>query len=228
MNHSILQFFFDAGLVVKIVVLLLLATSILSWTFIFQRRAVFQETREQLNQFEEHFWSGLDANHYYEQISSGRQQVQGINCLFVAGFREYKRLSKRGADTVSIMEGIQRAMNAAVNREVERLEQHLPFLASVGSTSPYVGLFGTVWGIMTAFSSLQTVSQATIAMVAPGISEALIATAIGLFAAIPAVIAYNRFSHQLDRILSRYDSFQEEFANSMRSNLLTQGSKEHE
>lgn len=222
-DHSILSLFFDAGWVVKLVLFLLLLASVLSWTFIFQRWQVYRETQQQLAIFEAHFWSNIDAQQYYQQLSTEIADQTGINSIFLSGFSEYKRLLSCQANNESMLEAMQRAMRAAQNRESERLEMHLPFLATVGSTSPYIGLFGTVWGIMTAFSALNTVQQATIQMVAPGISEALVATAIGLFAAIPAVIAYNRFSHQVEQFSMRYESFQEEFTNSIRAELLSKG-----
>ncbi len=219
-DHSILSLFFNAGWIVKIVLCILIIASITSWAFIFQRWRVYRTTEKQLNAFENYFWSGIDISQYYQQLSMKPEQGFGIVSIFLAGFREYKRLLTRKADVESVLEGMQRAMRAAENRETDRLERNLSFLATVGSTSPYIGLFGTVWGIMTAFTALSMVQQATIQMVAPGISEALVATAIGLFAAIPAVIAYNRYSYRLERCLTRYASFQEEFTNSVRSELL--------
>tara|TARA_R110000868_G_scaffold144960_4_gene364547 strand:- start:69482 stop:70198 length:717 start_codon:yes stop_codon:yes gene_type:complete len=220
MNHSIIDLFLQAGIVVKLVMILLLIASVLSWAFILQRWQLYRATRKRVNEFEEYFWSGIDVNEYYQQLYKNNKAEAGINNIFTKGFREYKRLAKNHANIDTTLEGIQRAMRVAINQEQDSLERHLPFLATVGSTSPYVGLFGTVWGIMTAFSALSSVQQATISMVAPGISEALVATAIGLFAAIPAVIAYNRFSYQMERILTRYESFAEEFTNSIRSQLL--------
>ncbi|MFB3105465.1 MAG: protein TolQ, partial [Pseudomonadales bacterium] len=160
--------------------------------------------------FEDHFWSGIDLRQLYSELD-GEDDLTGIEKVFVAGFKEYSRLSDQsGADTESIMQGAQRSMRVALTREEESLETHLVFLATVGSTSPYVGLFGTVWGIMNSFRGLANMTQATLATVAPGISEALIATAMGLFAAIPAVIGYNRFSARVEVLMKRYNAFSDE------------------
>lgn len=212
-DPSVLSFILDAGLVVKVVLLLLILASVFSWMIIFQRVTLFKKTKKALAQFEADFWSGTSIEKLLKE-SSHNERAQGLSAIFVAGLQEYKRLKKRSHMTPeAIMEGTMRAMRIAETRELDRLESHLSFLATVGSTSPYVGLFGTVWGIMTSFQALGNVQQATIAMVAPGISEALIATAIGLFAAIPAVIAYNRFSSQLTKIQEKYETFEEEFTN---------------
>jgi len=193
--------------------LLLLAASVLSWTLIFQKWQAIKTARSHAEHFEKRFWSGADLSELYRKISSRRDQAAGMEIIFEAGFSEFARLrNKTGIEPMSVVDGAQRAMRVAMNREVDALEMHLSFLATVGSTSPYVGLFGTVWGIMNAFISLGNVQQATIASVAPGIAEALVATAMGLFAAIPAVIAYNRYSNDIDRLLSRYDIFMEEFS----------------
>jgi biopolymer transport protein TolQ len=164
-----------------------------------------------MEDFEDYFWSGIDLRQLYGELSGADHDLSGMETLFVAGFKEYTRLSEQGADPDAVMQGVQRATRVALNREEERLEQHLPFLATVGSTSPYVGLFGTVWGIMNSFRSLANMTQATLASVAPGISEALIATAMGLFAAIPAVIGYNRFSARVEVLMNRYSTFNDEF-----------------
>jgi biopolymer transport protein TolQ len=223
-NHSsILDLILNAGIVVKFVMLLLLVASILSWTFIMQRWQIYQETEKKLKDFENLFESGLNMQEYYQSLQKDTLIQTGIQSIFISGFREYRRLLSHNATMDVVLEGMRRAMHAAQNREMDRLEYQLPFLATVGSTSPYVGLFGTVWGIMTSFTALSTAQQATIQMVAPGISEALIATAVGLFAAIPAVIAYNRYSSRVERLFIRYDSFQEEFSNSIRSELLKKG-----
>lgn len=212
-DPSILSFILDAGIVVKLVLLLLILASVFSWMIIFQRVTLFKRTHKALNQFETEFWSGTSIEELLKEFSES-SHVHGVSAIFVAGLKEYKRLKKRTHMTPeAIMDGTMRAMRIAETRELERLESNLSFLATVGSTSPYVGLFGTVWGIMTSFQALGHVQQATIAMVAPGISEALIATAVGLFAAIPAVIAYNRFSSQLTKIQEKYETFEEEFTN---------------
>jgi biopolymer transport protein TolQ len=203
----------DASFVVQLVMLLLLSVSLLSWTVIFFKYAVIKRARAAADQFERRFWSGADLGELYKRLSNRRGQLRGMEMIFESGFREYAHLRKSaGVDPMSVIQGAQRAMRVALNREIDSLEHHLSFLATVGSTSPYVGLFGTVWGIMNSFIGLGAVKQATIATVAPGIAEALIATAMGLFAAIPAVIAYNRYSNDVERLISRYDIFAEEFS----------------
>ena len=210
---SLWSFIIHASVVVKIVLLILLLASIASWSVIIQRIYLLKQTRRQAKKFEKNFWSDIELSNLFNQLSENSDNLTGLANIFHTGFTEFTRLRQQlGTSPEAIMEGTQRAMRIAQTRETEHLEQHLSFLATVGSTSPYVGLFGTVWGIMTSFRALGTVQQATIAMVAPGISEALIATAIGLFAAIPAVIAYNRFSSDLERISQNYDTFQEEFS----------------
>jgi biopolymer transport protein TolQ len=192
---------------------LLLVVSVLSWTMIFQRWRVMKKARVAAEEFEEKFWSGGDLGNLYNQITSGRFQASGMATIFEAGFKEYARLRKQqGIDTRTVLDGSQRSMRVALTRETDRLERSLPFLATVGSTSPYVGLFGTVWGIMNSFHALGNVKQATLAMVAPGIAEALVATAMGLFAAIPAVVGYNRYATELERLVSRYETFIDEFS----------------
>jgi len=210
---SITHLIIEASFVVQLVMLLLLIVSILSWTLIFFKYAVIKRARRAADQFERRFWSGADLGELYKRLSSRRGRLEGMDMIFEAGFREFAHLRKsRNVEPKGVIEGAQRAMRVALNREIDRLEHHLSFLATVGSTSPYVGLFGTVWGIMNAFIGLGAVKQATIATVAPGIAEALIATAMGLFAAIPAVIAYNRYSNDVERLISRYDIFAEEFS----------------
>jgi biopolymer transport protein TolQ len=210
---QIWQLVMHASLLVKCVMGLLLAASIASWMIIFNKRQVLKKATEAADKFEEQFWSGADLTKLHEGISSGHRIANGMERIFDAGFAEFTRMRQQGRMSPSAMvEGAQRAMRIALTRETEQLENRLNFLATVGSTSPYVGLFGTVWGIMTSFQALANVNQATIAMVAPGISEALVATAMGLFAAIPAVIGYNRFSHQVERLEVRYDNFKEEFS----------------
>lgn len=210
---SLTHLILDASFVVQLVMLLLLAVSLLSWTLIFFKYSVIKRARAAADQFERHFWSGADLSELYKRLSGRRTQLEGMELIFEAGFREFVHLRKsRNVEPSAVVEGTQRAMRVALNREIDRLEHHLSFLATVGSTSPYVGLFGTVWGIMNAFMGLGTARQATIATVAPGIAEALIATAMGLFAAIPAVVAYNRYSNDVERLISRYDIFTEEFS----------------
>lgn len=212
-DQSLWMYFINASPVVRAVMLLLVTASIISWTMIFQRGIFLKKTREAIASFEDLFWSGVDLSKLYTDLSSEQKEPEGIQSIFQAGFREFVRLRKQGNATPSmILETTQRAMRIARSRAMDKLEQHLSFLATVGSTSPYVGLFGTVWGIMTSFHALGTAQQASIAMVAPGISEALIATAMGLFAAIPAVIAYNRYANETERLLNQYDTFQEEFS----------------
>lgn len=204
----------NASLVVKLVMLLLMAVSFLSWTFIFSKWIAIRRARAQTEQFERDFWSGNDLNLLYQGAVNARHTIGSLERIFEAGFREFSKLrNQRGNDASALVEGAERAMRATYQREMDLLERHLSFLASTGSVSPYVGLFGTVWGIMHAFRSLANVQQATLSQVAPGIAEALIATAIGLFAAIPAVVAYNRFSHDIDRLSIRFESFMGEFSN---------------
>ncbi len=214
-DMSILSLITGASVLVQLVMLLLLIASLFSWNVIFQKRKVMARARAAADEFEEKFWSGGDLAGLYSQVTSGHYGHDGgMAAIFEAGFKEYARLHKQpNIDPAFVLEGAQRAMRIALARETDRLEVHLPFLATVGSTSPYVGLFGTVWGIMNSFRALGNVKQATIAMVAPGIAEALVATAMGLFAAIPAVIGYNRFNTELERIIGRYEVFLEEFSN---------------
>lgn len=202
----------QATWVVQLVMLTLVAASVASWIMIFQRSNAMRAARNALVAFDERFWSGIDLSKLYRQAASNPDPDSGVEQIFRAGFKEFSRLRQQhGVDPDAIMVGTQRAMRVAISREEEKLETSLPFLATVGSTSPYVGLFGTVWGIMHAFIGLANVQQATLATVAPGIAEALIATAIGLFAAIPAVIAYNRFSARGEWLLGRYETFADEF-----------------
>ena len=210
---DILGLILQASLPVKLVMGLLLAASVASWMIIFRKKATIDGAARSANDFEERFWSGADLAAVFKDLTARGETLNGLEAAFEAGFREFARLrSRRGMDPRGMIEGAQRAMRVTLTREVDRLEQSLEFLATVGSTSPYVGLFGTVWGIMIAFQGLANVKEATIAMVAPGISEALIATAMGLFAAIPAVIAYNRYSNKVDRLNVRYETFAEEFS----------------
>ncbi|MGK2924366.1 MAG: protein TolQ [Lysobacterales bacterium] len=210
---EIWQLVMQASWLVKGVMLLLLVASLASWVIIFRKRQVLRAAEREADGFEEKFWSGADLTAMHEGITATHRSTRGMEKIFEAGFSEFLRMRQQGRMSPAMMvEGAQRSMRIALTRDTEELEQHLNFLATVGSTSPYVGLFGTVWGIMTSFHQLANVNQATIAMVAPGISEALVATAMGLFAAIPAVIAYNRFSNQVERLEVRYDNFKEEFS----------------
>jgi len=211
---NIWQLVLDASLFVKVVMLILLAFSFLSWVIIFRKRALLNRAMRGADEFEERFWSGADLAGLFREVTSGGGALTGIESIFEAGFREFARLrQRRQLDARTILEGAQRGMRVAETRELDRLEQNLEFLANVGSISPYVGLLGTVAGIMVAFVGLAQMKEATIATVAPGIAEALIATAMGLFAAIPAVVAYNRFAEDLNRLATRFDSFMEEFSN---------------
>jgi biopolymer transport protein TolQ len=203
-----------ASLPVQLVMAILLIVSLISWWYISIKVMMISRAEKEAIEFEQTFWTGGDLNRLYESLSSGRNKSHGMSSIFEAGFKEFARLKRQdGLEVSDIMEGSRRAMRAAFNREMDDLDSHLPYLASVGSVSPYIGLFGTVWGIMNAFRGLANMAQATLAHVAPGIAEALIATAIGLFAAIPAVIAYNRFTSSVDRLAVRYESFIEEFTN---------------
>lgn len=204
----------NAGMVVKLVLTLLICASIVSWTYILQRAFYLRDVRDATKRFENKFLSGGDLSELYTASLANKSDLQGMDAIFHAGFREFLRLHKLGGVPIdSMMESARRAMRVAQMHEQDKLESHLPMLATVGSTSPYIGLFGTVWGIMLSFRALASVQQATISMVAPGIAEALIATAMGLFAAIPAVIAYNRYATEIGRLLNRFDAFQDEFAN---------------
>lgn len=201
-----------ASLLVKLVMLLLLLASLWSWTVIFTKRALIRGARRDADKFEERFWSAGDLTVLYNHITQRGHEPAGLERIFEAGIKEFARLRQQeGIEPMAILEGAQRTMRVALNREIEDLEQSLPLLATVGSVSPYIGLFGTVWGIMNAFQALGNAHQATLAMVAPGISEALVATAMGLFAAIPAVVGYNLYSSEIDYLFSRYDTFLEEF-----------------
>ena len=213
----------NASLLVQLVMLSLVLASVVSWVIIFQRGRVFRLAKSASVAFEDRFWSGMDLNQLYREASATPNQNSGMEQIFRAGFKEFTRIrQQQGIDRDALMEGTQRAMKVVMSRELEKLEMHLPFLATVGSTSPYIGLFGTVWGIMNSFRGLAQVQQATIATVAPGISEALIATAMGLFAAIPAVIAYNRFSARTDYLANSYQTFAEEFFSILHRKVHTQ------
>ena len=206
----------NASFLVQMVMLLLFLASMISWAYIVQRVLVIRSADRSFNEFEQKFWSGLDLSQLYRDGNPKvevRGGITGVENIFRAGFKEFSRLRQDGgADSDAVMQGSERAMRVALSKEEDKLESHLPFLATVGSTSPYIGLFGTVWGIMNSFRGLANVQQATLATVAPGISEALIATAMGLFAAIPAVIAYNRFSSRVESLIGRYETFADEFS----------------
>src|SRR5580658_9553743 len=208
---SILRLIVQASVPVQIVIGILLLASLSSWAIIFGKSRAIGRARREADRFESRFWSGDDLAQLYRAIES-HGGAMGMAGIFEFGFREFARLRQASAGQEQLLEGSRRAMRVAQLKEVDRLEQSLATLATVGSTSPYVGLFGTVWGIMSAFSSLGNIQQATLAQVAPGISEALVATAFGLFAAIPAVVAYNRFADQVTRLEMRFDAFIEEFS----------------
>jgi len=209
---SILDLFLQASLLVKLVMLTLLGMSIASWAMIIKRSKVLSQASKDAESFEDKFWSGTDLSQLYQKVKGRKDDITGTEEIFYAGFTEFARLRKSNANSPAyIMEGTGRAMRVAVAREVDELETSLPFFATVGSISPYIGLFGTVWGIMHAFIALGEVKQATLSMVAPGIAEALIATAMGLFAAIPAVMAYNRLSNKVSKLEHTYATFSEEF-----------------
>lgn len=204
---NVLMYFMQAGLVVKSVMLILLCASVVSWTLIFQRAWYFNQKQKMTDAFKRRFWGSSDLSRLYDDVDNNADEKEGMAAIFHAGFKEFSRSRSQGAVQI---EPIQRVMQISHAKEAEQLEQHLPFFASVGSISPYIGLFGTVWGIMTSFQALGHAQQATIAMVAPGISEALVATALGLFTAIPAVIAYNRYTTRANTLLNQFDLFQEE------------------
>ncbi|KAF7598643.1 MAG: protein TolQ [Candidatus Dactylopiibacterium carminicum] len=217
---SILSLILEASLVVQIVMGLLMAVSLTSWYWIFRKGLAIRGAREATGTFEQQFWSGSDLVQLFRETSLHRDNAGPLGRIFEAGFREFSKLhGQKGLEASDIINGSRRAMRATFQREIDDLEAHLAFLASVGSVSPYVGLFGTVWGIMNAFRGLSNVSAATLSHVAPGIAEALVATAIGLFAAIPAVVAYNRYIHEVDRLSIRCESFMEEFSNILQRQL---------
>jgi biopolymer transport protein TolQ len=208
-DMSLLHLVTGASLIVQLVMLLLLLASIASWVFIFQKSRMLKRAYRDSTAFEDRFWSGGNLRDLYNEL---KQQSTALERIFETGFTEYMRHNKVKSSPERIVDAAHRVMRVSLSREIDALETHLNFLATVGSTSPYVGLFGTVWGIMNSFRALSNVQQATLSMVAPGIAEALVATAMGLFAAIPAVIAYNRFSGQVERLANRYENFMEEFS----------------
>jgi len=207
---SILHLITNASLLVQLVMALLLVASIISWTMIFRKWLSLRAAKREADEFEQEFWQGGEMDKLYNRYTSGHVQPIGMAAMFVNGLTEFKRLAEKDVAKPDIVNGVQRAMRVSLAREIDDLETHLSFLATVGSTSPYVGLFGTVWGIMNSFRSLGSIKHVTIGTVAPGIAEALVATAMGLFAAIPAVVAYNRFSHDVERLAFRYENFMEE------------------
>lgn len=209
---QIWELILEASLLVQGVMVLLVLASIASWMVIFRKRQMLTRARKRALAFEEVFWSGADLSKLYDKVAGDQAGREGLEAIFQSGFREFTRLrEEQHLNPETLFNGSQRAMRVTLTREVERLDQHLSFLATVGSVSPYVGLFGTVWGIMNSFRGLAGAQQATIAMVAPGISEALIATAMGLFAAIPAVIAFNKYSSEVEQLEMHFDNFKEEF-----------------
>ncbi|MFT7227511.1 MAG: biopolymer transport protein TolQ [Methylophilaceae bacterium] len=215
-DMSLITLVTGASLPVQVVMIILLITSLLSWWYIFLKLFTIKDAQSNAEEFESAFWLGGDLDQLYNSVTSNKRRgkLQGMASIFEAGYDEFIKHQNDGdQDASNIVAGARRAMQATFNRELDNLDAHLPFLASVASVSPYIGLFGTVWGIMNSFRGLSNVAQATLSQVAPGIAEALIATAIGLFAAIPAVIAYNRYAASVDRLAVRYESFMDEFTN---------------
>ncbi len=218
----------DATFVVQLVMLILILASVISWSFIFNKWRELEAMKKMADSFEERFWSGSDLPRLYEEVQK-EDYDSGMAAIFCEGFREYLRLHKgRAASVETISSTSVKVMRVALSREIDDMESQLNFLATVGSTAPYVGLFGTVWGIMDAFLALRDVQYATLSLVAPGIAEALIATAMGLFAAIPAVIAYNRFRDRVERLISRYDNFVEEFTTILSKQVLKRSDRSGE
>mgnify|MGYP005646288449 FL=1 len=221
MDLSILELFLNASLVVKLVIVILIFASILSWMVIFERWLYIGKVNQEFLHFENRFWSDTGLEMLLKTSQEEGHQPIGVEYIFQVGYLDYKRLVKEKFDSITIMTSVQRNMKAALNKEQSLLEKHLPFLATVASVSPYIGLFGTVWGIMNSFRGLAGASQATLTAVAPGISEALIATAIGLFAAIPALIAYNKYISESDNIISSFEGFKEEFSAVLQKDIRT-------
>ena len=217
---SIVQLVLHASLVVQLVMLLLVAVSVASWAAIFRKFFTLKRVRTLNDSFERDFWSGTSLNDLYAAAAQNAKNAGPMERIFASGMREFQKLRERGiTDAGTVLDGARRAMRASYQRELDAIESNLSLLASVGSVSPYLGLFGTVWGIMHAFTGLASLQQVTLATVAPGIAEALVATAIGLFAAIPAVVAYNRFAHDIDRVANKLETFIEEFSNILQRNL---------
>nr|WP_282744229.1 Tol-Pal system protein TolQ [Proteus columbae] len=223
---NVIDLFLKAGLLVKLIMLLLIGFSIASWAIIIQRTKVLNAADREAADFEDKFWSGTDLARLYKDSQARRDELSGSEQIFHSGFKEFARLHQANVHAPdAVVNGASRAMRVSFNRELESLENHIPFLGTVGSISPYIGLFGTVWGIMHAFIALGSVKQATLQMVAPGIAEALIATAIGLFAAIPAVMAYNRFTQRVNKLEQSYDNFMEEFLTILHRQAFTSAEK---
>ncbi|MFL2706197.1 MAG: protein TolQ [Gammaproteobacteria bacterium] len=212
MSYSVIDLFLNASFIVQFVIILLLLASVSSWMIIFERWIYLSKSKDELIVFEDKFWSERGLEAISQEGLEDKNEPLGLECLFRAGYEEYKNLRKQDLEPDIIIEGAERAMRIALSREQSSLEKHLPFLATVSSASPYIGLFGTVWGIMNSFRGLAETNQATLSAVAPGISEALIATAIGLFAAIPALIAYNRFASSVENLISNFEDFIDEFS----------------
>jgi biopolymer transport protein TolQ len=221
--HSVLSLILNAGPVVKVIIAMLLLASLASWSIIFRKKRLLSLAESEANRFEGTFWSGGDLGKLYREIGARNRAAVGMEGIFEAGFGEFTRMRGQSVPPAELLEGVRRAMRVAQLREIDRLEASLATLATVGSTSPYVGLFGTVWGIMGAFQGLGNAQQATLAMVAPGIAEALIATAAGLFAAIPAVVAYNRYADKMGRLELRYDAFMDEFSTLLQRHASSRG-----
>jgi len=212
-DMSLITLVLEASVVVQLVMLVLVLASVASWSIIFNKARMVKKATKAADAFENDFWSGGELNTLYRKLTSSNKKVHGMEAMFESGFKGFLRLRKQqNAEPEAMVDAAQRSMRVVMNKEIDALENRLPFLATVGSTSPYIGLLGTVWGIMNSFRALGNVQQATLSMVAPGIAEALIATAMGLFAAIPAVIAFNRYNTDVERLISRYDNFMEEFA----------------
>ncbi|MBG2803742.1 Tol-Pal system protein TolQ [Proteus mirabilis] len=225
-DMNVIDLFLKAGLLVKLIMLLLIGFSIASWAIIIQRTKVLNAADREAADFEDKFWSGTDLARLYKDSQARRDELSGSEQIFHSGFKEFARLHQASVHAPdAVVNGASRAMRVSFNRELESLENHIPFLGTVGSISPYIGLFGTVWGIMHAFIALGSVKQATLQMVAPGIAEALIATAIGLFAAIPAVMAYNRFTQRVNKLEQSYDNFMEEFLTILHRQAFTSAEK---
>jgi biopolymer transport protein TolQ len=219
-DFSIVELMLNASWVVQAVVLLLITVSVVSWAAIFRKTFALRRVRQLTEGFEREFWSGVKLNDLYATAAQNAQSGSPMERIFASGMREFHKLRERRiSDSGALLDGARRAMRASYQREMDALEVNLSFLGSVGSVSPYVGLFGTVWGIMHAFTGLASLTQVTLATVAPGIAEALVATAIGLFAAIPAVVAYNRFTHEIDRVANHLETFMEEFSNILQRNV---------
>ncbi len=222
-DHSLLSLVINASLPVQLVMLILLAASVFSWALMYVKRGYIRQAKAEATTFEGRFWSGVNLSDLFSQMTAREMRRFGLEAIFENGFREFARARKAELNNSEMVRSAHRAMKVSMAREIEQLENNLPFLATVGSVSPYVGLFGTVWGIMESFRALAGVQQATLAMVAPGISEALIATAMGLLAAIPAVIAYNKFTSDIDVMIVRYENFLEEFTGILQRQAKSQG-----